>query len=396
MGDAPKPSVAILVDDLVMWFDAGLHPSGIQRVVLELLDTACASPDVHAWPAILDSDRIVGIERESLRHFPRSPTAAGLGRVRSAIARLPLPRVPRALARSTYRGLAAAVMPKRATVEMPDPDLVLVPGAFWAGDWSRSIARIAQRLPVRMMVYDLFPLTNPEWVVATVQDQFRESFQTVVPHCDRIVAFGETARSELIRHFPDVAPKLRAAVPDLSAHAPRTPATPSPIRQPYLLAVGTVEPRKNIRLVLDAWMLVRQQLSAGFLVIAGRRGWNQDELEAEVARAAPRDGVIRLDNVTDTDLDALYEGAAATVHASWAEGFGLPARESIARGVPALLSSAIPRDGLTSGYELFDPTDVQRLANLMVKALREPTRYQPARRADGMTGWEPVTDALLS
>lgn len=391
-----KPSVAILVDDLVAWFDADLQPSGIQRVAVAILDTALASPDIEAWLGVLDGEHIVAVDRARLQQvpIPRRLVTAGLGKARSSISGLPLGHAPRVLAKAAYRRASRAIGPKRRTAQASKPDLVLVPGTFWAGDWSRSIGRIAKKLPVRVMVYDLFPLTNPEWVVSTLPQQMTDSFREVAPHVDRIVAFGDTPRRDISRYFPDVVPKLCVAVPHLAAHAPRRPAKPAPIAGPYLLVVGTVEPRKNVRLVLDAWKRTQPRLGTGSLVIAGRRGWNTEELETEIARDRHHYSLIRIARVSDERIDALYAGATATVHASWAEGFGLPARESIARGVPALMSSTIPRDGLTYGFELFDPTNHHQLAALMETAIRHPSRYEPVHGWGG-TGWEPVVSALV-
>jgi glycosyltransferase involved in cell wall biosynthesis len=158
-----------------------------------------------------------------------------------------------------------------------------------------------------------------------------------------------------------------------------------------------VEPRKNHRLILDAWRLVQRDSERGHgkLVIAGRRGWLTDDIEAEIVRDGAQLGIIRINEPNDSVVDALYQDSVATIHASWAEGFGLPVRESVARGIPTLLSSTIPRDGLPGGtFRLFDPTDVAGLAELMRQALENPLRRSAASRGSG-TGWEAVVSALI-
>jgi glycosyltransferase involved in cell wall biosynthesis len=158
-----------------------------------------------------------------------------------------------------------------------------------------------------------------------------------------------------------------------------------------------VEPRKNVRAIVDAWRIVRADpRAAGVrLVIAGRRGWRSDEIEAEIARDGERLGIVRLDHVSDAQVDALYRDCLATVHASWAEGFGLPARESVVRGIPTLMSSAIPRDGLPDGtYALFDPADPDALAALILDAIERRPGRTPIALGAG-TGWEPVLSALV-
>jgi glycosyltransferase involved in cell wall biosynthesis len=99
--------------------------------------------------------------------------------------------------------------------------------------------------------------------------------------------------------------------------------------------------------------------------------------------------------VTDAQVDALYRDCLATVHASWAEGFGLPARESVVRGIPTLMSSTIPRDGLPDGtYALFDPADPAALAALVLDVVERRPARTPIALGPG-TGWEPVLSALV-
>lgn len=388
-------SVAVLVDDLAWWIDAGMQPTGIQRVAFGVLDAILARDEVNAWPAMMRDGQIVAIDRGTLER--RSETMAGraLTSARASVVEWPIPAGVRSVVKRAYHTVGQRVFIQRPTRSAPPPDLVVVPGAFWAGDWWRDLSNIADHHRVRVIVYDLFPLTNPEWVVESLESTFRDSTRSILPKCDRIVAFGETPAAHVTAVYPDVRPRMRVAVPELSVHGPDSRAAPAAIiPDPYLLVVGTVEPRKNVRTILNAWVLARPRLGFGSLVIAGRRGWETEDLEAEIDLDRDHLSLVRLDDVSDERLEALYEGAAATVHASWAEGFGLPARESIARGVPALMSSAIPRDGLRDGFSLFDPTDDARLAELMVDALRSPVRLKPSQR-NGLSGWEPVVAALL-
>ncbi len=166
---------------------------------------------------------------------------------------------------------------------------------------------------------------------------------------------------------------------------------------PFVLSLSTVEPRKNVGAILDAWRIVRAdpRTSGVRLVIAGRRGWKTEDLESRIARDGERLGIVRLDHLTDAQVDALYRDCLATVHASWAEGFGLPARESVVRGIPTLMSSTIPRDGLPDGtYALFDPTDPTSLAALITDVIATRPARTPIALGTG-TGWEPVLSALV-
>lgn len=407
-----KPSIAVLVDDLVSWQAAGRQPTGIERVVSELLETAYQRDDVRVWPAVSvggletgDGVQLVEIPRERLswRGTPierESIRDRALSSARSGVVKLPLPRRLRALAKGVYGRLAAPDPRPTLARSAERVDVLLVPGVFWTGDLPQRIKQLAEpATPVRVVVYDLFPLTNPEWFEPQVSMDFRKAFDTVIPISDRIVTLSRSSADRLIERYPPVAERVRVAVPTLKAHSPRRQDAVgiAPLTGPFLLALGTVEPRKNHRGLLEAWRLAREdhRLAGAWLVIAGRRGWRADDIEDEIARDAERLQVLRLDHATDQEIEALYAGSLATLLASWGEGFGLPARESIVRGVPTIISSAVPRDGLPSGsYRTFDPGDARRLAELIVDAVVNPGARMTIELGDG-TGWEPVLSALL-
>ena len=408
--DGSVPSVAILIDDLVAWHGFAGQPTGIQRAASEVLDTALRRTDVRAWPAASivglrsDQPRLLEIERGSLRWAsPEGQTPRQLTILRSArgvVSRAPLPSLTRTWMKRLYGRLTVYTLGGR---DAQSADLLLVPGAFWIGEMATRIPQLVrQGIPVRALVYDLFPPTRPESFEPALRDDFEHAMDAVIPICDRIVTLGESPARELVARYPSVSDRVRAAVPDLHAHSPKTSGAGDhgaievrPIPSPYILALSTVEPRKNHRLILDAWRLYRSRKPIGTLVIVGRRGWETGEIEDEIGRDAASFQIVRIESVTDTELEALYAGAAATVHASWAEGFGLPVRESVARGITTLVSTGIPRDGLPEDQvELFAPHDSNRLSYLIEEALTFRGPRRPVVTGAG-TGWEPMVSALL-
>ncbi len=408
--------MAILVDDLATWVVSGLQPTGIQRVVSEILDTALARPDLRAWPAVTiggirPGERLVvsQVSRDSLRWEAHQGgpgvTLRGLRRSRAVIAGLPIPGRLRGRVKQAYVRLALSVggigivEREGATAR---PDILLAPGYAGIPDTAARLRRLADEgLAPRVIVYDFFPMTHPEWCVPGMDRDFAVAFDMLMPVADRVVTLCREVADQVAERYPQVEGRLRVAVPTLEAHAPRPApdrgAVPSPVDGPFILALSTVEPRKNVGAVLAAWRIVRADpRTAGVrLVIAGRRGWKTEDVEAEIARDGERLGIVRLDHVTDAQVDALYRDCLATVHASWAEGFGLPARESVVRGIPTLMSSTIPRDGLPDGtYALFDPADPARLAELMTEVIVDRPARTPIALGPG-TGWEPVLSALV-
>jgi glycosyltransferase involved in cell wall biosynthesis len=137
------------------------------------------------------------------------------------------------------------------------------------------------------------------------------------------------------------------------------------VAQRYLLYVGTVQPRKNLERLIDAFALVadRPELAGVQLVIAGGRGWLSEGVER---RAAERGlaGRVRLSGyLPDADLPALLSGALAFVFPSLYEGFGMPVLEAMACGAPVLTSttSSLPEVADDAAL-LVDPSDTAAIA----------------------------------
>ena len=148
------------------------------------------------------------------------------------------------------------------------------------------------------------------------------------------------------------------------------------LSRPYVLFVGTIEPRKNLGRLLDAWQQLPRSLSGEFdLVLAGPQGWDQTGI---VARARTMAGVRYLDYVPEPDLPALNAGAAAFAYPSLYEGFGFPVAQAMAAGVPVLTSnvSSLPEIVGECGL-LVDPQSVAEIAEGLRKLmLSESLRAQ--------------------
>lgn len=152
----------------------------------------------------------------------------------------------------------------------------------------------------------------------------------------------------------------------------------------YLLYVGTLQPRKNLARVLDAFAAIagRPELMDVQLVLAGKRGWLYDALFAQVARLNLAGRVIFPGYVPDADLPALLSGALAFVYPSLYEGFGIPVLEAGACGVPVITSntSSLPEVAGDTAL-LVDPHDVDAIAQAMYRLVTdEALRAELARR----------------
>jgi glycosyltransferase involved in cell wall biosynthesis len=164
------------------------------------------------------------------------------------------------------------------------------------------------------------------------------------------------------------------------------------IAGPYLLYVGTLQPRKNLARLVEAYARlvgnpteVRDQRrdDAGIrLVLAGKRGWLYDDLFARVRRLGLEGRVVFPGYVEEGDLPALYSGALAALFPSLYEGFGIPVLEAQACGVPVMTSnnSSLPEVAGDAAL-LVDPHDVEAIAAAMQRlATDEALRAELVRR----------------
>jgi alpha-1,3-rhamnosyl/mannosyltransferase len=135
----------------------------------------------------------------------------------------------------------------------------------------------------------------------------------------------------------------------------------------YFLALGTLEPRKNLQVTINAFMRLPKKIrQAHPLVLVGMKGWGTTELEKQLAPLLLSAEVIQLGYLPQHDLHQVTAGALALVYASIYEGFGLPPLEAMACGVPVITSnvSSIP-EVVGQGGVMLDPTDVDGFTEAM-------------------------------
>jgi glycosyltransferase involved in cell wall biosynthesis len=195
----------------------------------------------------------------------------------------------------------------------------------------------------------------------------------------RFVAVSDNTRRECERHLDlpgeriDVVPN--AADPHFRPieqdEARRRVARRFGLAEPYVLAVGTLEPRKNLGALIAAFAALPESLRGAVrLAVAGGGGWLGVDPAEAARRAGIGDRVSVLGAVADDDLPHLYAGAEAFVYPSLYEGFGLPALEALACGAPAIVSetSSLP-EVVGEAAVLIDPHDVGALRAALERVL---------------------------
>ena len=202
--------------------------------------------------------------------------------------------------------------------------------------------------PTLVTLHDLIPITHPETETRAAQLYWRLQIPIAARRASFIITDSEHARQEIVEMF--AVPAERIAVTMLgyppSMNEPPDPARCAEVRQryalpeSYILYVGTIQPRKNLDMLIEAYARLRGEGSTTQkLVIVGRKGWLYDKLFARISALGLEEEVIFTGFVPDEDLPHLYDGACLFVYLSFFEGFGLPPLEAMARGIAVVTSN---------------------------------------------------------
>ncbi len=321
--------------------------------------------------------------------------------------------VPRTLVRWVGNQISR-VMPARqkAAVDFGPGDVLLLLDGYWTYP-SMDLAAIRRTgARIGMVVYDLTPIKYPQYHTAELTRCFVSRLREVIPHSDFFVSISRTVRDEVReyvqREFPE------RAFPDeafgwfplgVKLDMARTLARVRPGLHsvfcggaPVYLCVGTVEPRKNHKAILDAFDQLWRQSPEVRLCLVGRHGWMADEIGMRIKRHA-RYGqqLFWFQELGDSELDYCYRRSKSLLYASFAEGFGLPIAESLQYGLP-VIASDIPVHREVGGEfcAYFDPHRPEALAELVAGI--EAGRGLPVTRRPEeylATDWETSTRRLF-
>ncbi len=217
-------------------------------------------------------------------------------------------------------------------------------------------------------VHDLSFRRFPEYTEARNLKRLKNRFLWTLKRADAVIAISEFTKRELIELYG--VPPDRVTVIHLGVSSPGGVVFSRPIPPRYFLFVGTVEPRKNLGTLLDAWRIAKSRAPDWpfKILIAGGHGWNCESAGAQARRRGIEADLVALDYVPHEGLPALYRNAEALVFPSLYEGFGLPPLEAMACGTPVIASTAPALPEVIGDAGLMcDPQDAEEIARAMMR-----------------------------
>ena len=319
--------------------------------------------------------------------------------------------------------------PRRASALVPHTTYRMLPQARLIGrhvQWPAEIRRLrpsayfgpAGAIPLRevgcpavITVHDLAIYRNSRWFPSGQPLSTRLVVPRSVLRADVIVAVSESTARDVVEFFGTdrkrievvhhgVSPRFHPMAREELDDARRRLGLP----ERFILFVGTVEPRKNLDTLLDAWVLMRDRPD---LVIVGSWGWRYEPVRQKMERLGPR--VHHLESVDPEELPAIYNLARALAHPAWYEGFGLPPLEAMASGTPVVVSdtSSLP-EIVNDAALLVPPADVQAWREALERVVADTDlaadlRHRGILRAAqfsweraGRLTWKAVDDAIAT
>jgi glycosyltransferase involved in cell wall biosynthesis len=266
------------------------------------------------------------------------------------------------------------------------------------------LARVKSVFTLQDLTFLVCPQTNQplnRWFRTLMIPRFLQA-------ADAVIAASQCTKKDAVRLCGLDEAKIKVIYHGVSQRfGPVGPEAMSAVRQRYglpgrfILSVGTIEPRKNLTSVLEAYHALRTGGAQLKLVIVGKKGWLYGGFFRRLRQLGLEDEVILTGFAPDEDLPALYSAADLFVYPSLYEGFGMPVLEAMACGAPVVTSSTSSLPEVAGEAALLvDPTSVQELVTAMrsvleSKEVRDELRAKGLKQA-GKFSWEETARETLA
>jgi glycosyltransferase involved in cell wall biosynthesis len=244
------------------------------------------------------------------------------------------------------------------------------------------LAPIGGLMPLVVTFYDMYFLREPDAFPFWQTHVMRQFIPKILRRADRIIAISHFTKSEIGHFFPEINPdKIHVTWLGIDSSfrvrdnedCRRSIRHKYSLTRPFILSVGTLEPRKNLVRLLKAYAKIKDRIDSDLLLVGGV-GWKSGDLPRLIGDLGLRSRVRMLGYIPKEDLCILYNLADLFVYPSLYEGFGLPPLEAMASGCCVLTSqgSAI-EEIMGPSAVLLNPFDVDDIADKMITLLLDPS-----------------------
>lgn len=294
--------------------------------------------------------------------------------------------------------------PIRSFITLPNlikdlkPDLVIEPAHFGPFNLPKSIKRLT-------VIHDLTPLKFPSFhpIASVIAHKFL--LPNIIKTANLLITNSKQTEKDLLAFFPRAKGKTHSIYlgkedffkPSYSEDILKS----YKIKAPFFLSLGTIEARKNLITLLEAYRIFRSsRLEKIHLVIVGKFGWNSNKFYKKLLKHPFKEDIKLIGYAKRRDLPYLYSQAEAFIYPSFYEGFGLPVLEAMACGTACLISnqSSLPEVGGDAAL-YFDPNSSQDLKDLMQEVmdqdeLKKNLKEKSLKQAQKFS-WENFAQQLL-
>lgn len=439
------PAIWIDVEDIFDYFRFNPHPSGIQRVAMDIMSAlmAAASGRVRfgrhsgasAWREVSWAEVEAARTSPTIEPMTVEIEEVERSRVQRAIDRLP-PEVRDPLVRTgvlqtevvrnlqallhlvrppppvTLRELSAGTAPGTGPRR---GDLLVVLGAAWTmrGAAARLSALRADGVRIAVLIHDLIPVRRPDWSPTHQVERFRAWLEAALAASSHVLTLSRFTAGDVAAYAArqGIAISSPVVLPAGSSRLPAGTGVPPglSVAGTYVLFVSTLEARKNHVMLVQVWQRLMAEVRAGSrspdsvpqLVFAGRVGTGVADLLQQLDNSRWVSGRIRLlREPGDPEIRALYQGCLFSTLPSLFEGWGLPLGESLALGKPCLAARGTALE--EAGGDLcryFDPEDVGDAYRAVTALLDTPgaiAAWQAeTRRRYRASSWDAAAEAIM-
>lgn len=407
--------IAIDLSDLFAWYGSHDHVSGIQRVAQEIFSQKSEFDQRNIdYVARLNSGtEFYTIDKQLIfalgKHEKTEETVQHVRQLynrhnkknRIWMLLFEAIRRPRVILSKIVERLLKPAKVGRVIHESLNPEklqvynftlgqTVVIVGAFWLhGNSAELFSELKHQhdLNIVTFIYDLIPVTHPEFCGSGVVQQYTRQIDPFAQLSQSFVVISNHVKAELQAYIKDRGFEQKPIFVMTFGFGLRRKLTSDPkweaealkalqlSGEDFAICVGSVEPRKNPGILLQAWRMLHRKYgnSIPLLIFVGGRGWNMDWFFDELVRCNYVDGKVRiLHGIDDERLNLLYKKAKFALFPSFVEGWGLPVEEAIASGKYVLASntSSLPEAGRDLAFH-FDPHDEHSLVEELGKVILE-------------------------